>query len=156
MFHAIERIFLRVLLVWALLSMVLGIVGLQSARADAPTEGQQFLGAFSMQFLIWGAIDAALAGLGLRGVARREASALPVDDEFRRRDRAIGVLRFNAKLDVLWIAIGAALLLLAIPFPGGRGPLLGHGLGVILQGGFLIVFDLVFARRLAAVRDAPV
>lgn len=152
MFQTIERIFLRLLLGWALLSMTLGGIGLVgSSVSSTPRAGHAFLGALSLQFLIWGAINAALSGVALRGVARREAHPLPTDQELAQRERTIRILSLNIKLDLLWITIGVALLLLALVFPESMASLLGHGLGVVLQGGFLLLFDRLFARRLRGV-----
>jgi hypothetical protein len=153
-FQSIERIFLRLLLGWALLSIALGGVGLVGSSVSSdPQAGHAFLGAMGLQFLIWGAINAALAGLALRGVARRETRPLPWEDERAQRDRSVRILSLNAKLDLLWIAIGVALLLCAIPFANHAPTLLGHGVGVVLQGGFLLIFDRLFARRLRSVID---
>lgn len=154
MFSLIERIFLRLLLFWALASMVVGVVAVLPAwgKSDPPA-GEVFAAALGAQFFIWGAIDAGLAGLGLRSVARAEATPHARDQELRRRDKVIRILQFNVKLDVLWVSIGVLLLVLAWIYPGGRASLLGHGTGVILQGGFLLIFDHLFARRLQAVRD---
>lgn len=152
MFLVIERLFLRLLIGWALLSIALGGVGLVvGALGEARSGGEAFLGALSLQFLVWGLINATLAGLGLRQVARREDVPLPVENELARRERAVRVLRLNAGLDLLWLSIGVALLLLAWPLREQAATLVGHGVGVVLQGGFLLVFDRLFARRLRSV-----
>jgi hypothetical protein len=151
----VERLFLRMLLVWGLLGIASGAAAMVPAWGKAdPTAGEKFIAAVGSQFFIWGAIDALLAGLGLRGVGGRERKPLPVDEESLRREKARRTLRFNAKLDWVWIGGGVLLILLAVPFPGGAASLIGHGVGVIAQGGFLLLFDHLFARRLGAVIDA--
>lgn len=149
MFHTVERIFLRMLLGWALLSMVLGGIGLLAhAVGSGTSRGEAFLGALALQFLAWGAINAALAGWALRQLARRERAPLPAERQLAERERSIRVLRLNAGLDLLWLAIGVALLLLPALLPDHAATLVGHGVGVVLQGGFLLLFDRLFARRL--------
>ncbi|HMO27502.1 MAG TPA: hypothetical protein PKB10_14675 [Tepidisphaeraceae bacterium] len=154
MFRLIERIFLRLLLFWALASMIVGVLAVLPAwgKPDPPA-GEVFAAALGVQFFIWGAIDAALAGFGLRNVARSEATPHSFDQELRRRDKIIRILRFNARLNIGWVSLGAILLLFAWFYPGARASLLGHGTGVVLQGGFLLIYDPLFARRLSAVRD---
>jgi hypothetical protein len=59
----------------------------------------------------------------------------------RRRLRRL--LRLNAVLDVGYVAVGVGLLLAWRTEAG-----VGHGWGVVVQGGFLLVFDAVHAWRL--------
>lgn len=94
--------------------------------------------AFGLQCLIWGAIDGVIALIGAFDLRRRRAAGEPLDlaatRAFGRRLRRL--LRLNAGLDVVYVAVGLALLALWRTPEG-----LGHGLGVVVQGGFLLVFD---------------
>jgi hypothetical protein len=157
-FHWIERIFLRLLVVWGLFGMVSGAALVWPAWGVAePKPGEAFAAAMGVQFFIWGAIDAALAGFGLRGIAKRELKPGPDADERARREKAVRFVRLNTKLDVGYVLIGVGLLVWAAfaATANGRAVLLGHGAGVIVQGGFLLLFDYLFARRLAAAVDSP-
>ena len=91
------------------------------------------------QFALWGAIDGAIAALGERDRRRRLARGEGMDADATRAfaARLRRLLRINAAVDVGYVAVGVALVL-AWRTPAG----LGHGLGVILQGGFLLAFDV--------------
>lgn len=85
---------------------------------------------FGLQQFVWGAIDGGLALWGLDTLPGRARKPL---DEGAERAALQRLLALNAGLDVGYLALGAAL---------AREPaLLGHGLGVIVQGGFLLAFD---------------
>ncbi len=107
--------------------------------------GAPFWRAVGVQFLVWGAIDGAIAGAGWRDRRRLARSGVDRDqaDSERHRRRLRRLLLVNVGLDVLYLAIGTALL------GFDAGPVrAGHGVGVIVQGGFLFVFDAWHAARL--------
>ena len=123
---------------WAVASVVVGAALL--ALASDPTAR-----ALGLQFVVWGAIDGAIAVAGAVALRRAHARGAPADPERaapeRRRLRRL--LWVNAGLDVVYVLAGLLLLLLWRTPEG-----LGHGLGVLVQGGFLLAFDAVHARRL--------
>lgn len=131
------RVVGRQLAGWALASMAAGalliVVAGGTAEATAAT-----LRALAVQFIVWGAIDGAIAAFGERDrrrrVARGEADDAGATAAFGARLRRL--LRINAGLDVVYLLVGVSLLL-AWRTPEG----LGHGLGVVIQGGFLLGFD---------------
>ncbi len=105
-----------------------------------------WLAAIGWQFAIWGAIDLIFALLGLRQCRRADQDLLDDQAEATQLTKS---LRFNGKLNVLWVVIGLALFV-----PGamlGNASLIGHGVGVLLQGGFLLGFDRAFLAKLSAV-----
>lgn len=118
------------------------VLGLPLALLGGP-----FLRGFGVQFLIWGAIDTAIAIGGrvdLRRARRRTGADAPEVRAARRR-RLTRLLRINAGLDLLYVGAGVLVLLLV------DGPTAtGHGVGVIVQGGFLLGFDAWHARTSAA------
>lgn len=133
---------LRALGAWSLASMAVG--GAMWAAAGDRTA----LRSFGRQNLGWGAIDAAIAGVGVvkrRRGARTDAAAL-------RR-----ILLFNTALDVGYVAFGT--LLIAARGRIGDRPwyspeqALGDGAGIIVQGGFLLVLDASQAARLKPTSD---
>jgi len=129
--------------VWASLSIVVG--GLLFAL------GGPFGRAVGIQFVIWGAVDLAIAGMGQRDRRRKLRAGAAEDARATRAEarRLRRLLWINAGLDVLYVAVGAGLVAF------GPGPVVdGHGLGVLVQGGFLLVFDVAHAATLSP-PDAP-
>ncbi|MGB7983312.1 MAG: hypothetical protein WCF36_21225 [Candidatus Nanopelagicales bacterium] len=109
--------------------------GLLAAMSDRPT-----LRAFGQQNAMWGAINLAIAGVGVWRGRAHPAQA----DSLRR------TLLINAGLDVGYISVGGHIAYHRVAF-GGRLPpeaAQGHGLGVLVQGSGLLVLDLFYARRL--------
>lgn len=123
---------------WAVASVVVG--GALMVLADGAAAR-----AFGLQCLVWGAIDGAIAIAGALALRRAHARGAVADPERaapeRRRLRRL--LWVNAGLDVGYVAAAIAILALWRTPTG-----LGHGLGVLVQGGFLLAFDVVHARRL--------
>jgi len=121
----------RRLLTWALASVLIGVVLLVA--------GDDFWRGFGLQAALWGLIDALIALVALRS-ARRDGTA----GEDARATRIRRILWLNAGLDLAYIAIGAGLVAIA----GDANPFLaGNGWGIAVQGGFLLVFDVVHAMR---------
>ncbi|MDZ7707047.1 MAG: hypothetical protein U5J97_03960 [Trueperaceae bacterium] len=122
---------------WAAMSLATG--------ALLAVGGTPFWRGVGVQFLVWGAIDGAIAAAGWRDRRRAARSGLdrdPIGSEHRRQ-RLHRLLLVNVGLDVVYLAIGAALL------GFDAGPVrAGHGVGVIVQGGFLLLFDAWHAARL--------
>lgn len=121
----------RRLLTWALASVLVGVVLLVT--------GDDFWRGFGLQAALWGLIDALIALVALRS-ARGDSAPGEVDQATRIRR----ILWLNAGLDLAYIAIGAGLVAIARdanPF------LAGNGWGIAVQGGFLLVFDVVHAMR---------
>ena len=92
----------------------------------------------------WGAVNLALAGAGY--LAARRAARAPQSDRagaVRQQLRTENLYLFNAGLDVAYVATGLYLL------EKGRNPTAsgpadrwrGYGQSLLLQGGFLLLFD---------------
>ena len=124
---------------WGLASVALGAaLLLMGPLAWLPAEVVPVARGFGIQCLVWGAIDGAIALLGMRDLRRRRAAGEHTEaggsHAFAARLRKL--LRLNAGLDVVYVLAGLALVLLWRTPEG-----LGHGLGVMVQGGFLLAFD---------------
>lgn len=124
---------------WAFASVALGAALLLAWQlAWLPDAVVPVARGFAIQCLVWGAIDGAIALLGTRDLRRRRAAGEHTDaggsHAFAARLRKL--LRLNAGLDVVYVLAGVALVLLWRTPEG-----LGHGLGVMVQGGFLLAFD---------------
>ena len=125
----------RHLLLWSALSVVVGILLLF---------GVPFRRGVGLQALVWGAIDAAIAGFGWAQLRRkREKLDANAPQTLTREARNLRrLLVINAGLDVLYVGGGVlALLVFATEFAQG------NGIGIIVQGGFLLLFDTFYALR---------
>jgi len=124
---------------WSALSVAVGAAGLAGHAAGAwPAAWAPVVVGFSIQCLLWGAIDGAIAALGARDRRRRMAAAGATDTDAGAAfgARLLRLLRLNAGLDVVYVVAGIAVLSLWRTPEG-----VGHGLGVIVQGAFLLLFD---------------
>ncbi len=140
-----QEILLSHLLAWSRLSLV---GGLSLLRAEAFWRG------IGLQAIGWGLIDEAIAMIGHWSVYRRRA-ALPdpaapavLAQESRKLRR---LLWLNAGLDVLYMLGGLTLVRTRGATDRGWR---GHGWGIIIQGGFLFLFDLYHALLLAEEEQA--
>jgi esterase/lipase len=126
----------RRLLLWSAVSIAAGVILLLA--------GDAFCRGFGLQAVVWGAIDAGIALFGRRGSEKRQASARPGPETTQREGRHLRrLLWINTGLDVLYVMVGLGLVYTL----GGRNPsLAGTGWGIVLQGGFLFLFDLLHAR----------
>ncbi|WP_046242336.1 DUF6992 family protein [Hymenobacter terrenus] len=115
---------------------------LVSGIATSQTEGSAHY--LHQMNLGWGAVNLVLAGTGY--LAARRAARQPVADRagnVRHQLRTENLYLFNAGLDVAYMATGLYLL------EKGRNPTAsgssdrwrGYGQSLLLQGGFLLLFD---------------
>lgn len=125
-----QRLISRRLIQWALFSF--GVGALLSG-------GRRFWRGVGVQFVGWALVNLGIAWFGLRASENRRA-ALPdplapavVEREAHNLRRLLWI---NSALDLLYISGGRWLIR-----RGSRGT----GVGIILQGAFLFVFDLLHA-----------
>ncbi len=125
----------RHLLVWSALS----IIGGSFLLFLAP-----FWRGVGVQGLVWGAIDAAIAGFGLTQLRRkRRRPDANTSETLLREARSLRrTLLINAGLDVLYV-VGGVIVLTNLTTEFARG----NGVGIIVQGGSLLVFDTFYAFR---------
>jgi hypothetical protein len=131
------------LLRWGLINIILGVV-LQRHR-DPLWKG---IGAQSAG---WGLIDALIALIGGISMQNKIASLPnPGDEQAQQKEKSSlkMILWINAGLDVLYVLGGAWVA----RRDKGDGVLRGHGLGIMLQGSFLFVFDFLHALFIEDVR----
>ncbi|MBC8161270.1 MAG: hypothetical protein H7Z42_08625 [Roseiflexaceae bacterium] len=127
-FFFFQRLVGWALLVWGVSNIGLGVASLFGR--------QPFLRQFGLQALSWGAINAVIAVFGLRGALKSLAQG---DDPAASGGRFRVVVAVNALLDLGYLAGGTAALRSARGKPGRAGT----GVGIIVQGLFLLIFDLV-------------
>lgn len=127
----LQTTLLRRLLLWGAASFLAGLVLLLL--------GDAFWHGFGLQAIGWGLIDGLIALAGLLG-NRRRINPTSEEQALRRFRR---VLLINAGLDLLYIAGGLALVL---TLGASDGAARGHGWGIVVQGAFLLFFDLGHTR----------
>jgi hypothetical protein len=113
------------LLVWAIPWMGASVLGLWLSSTDSQKGFWGMSGA-------WGFVNGAIALIGLLGAETNDYAALRT------------TLWINAGLDVLYVASG--LYLLSRPEETWRG----GGVAILVQGGFLLVFDILHALLIPA------
>jgi len=95
--------------------------------------------------LAWGLVDAALAAVTLRALAT-DYMRFATDRAFQVNQ--IKVIGLNIFLDVLYVLGGLALLKVNVQKRSARRQ--GYGRSIVVQGGFLLVFDLILFGLLRA------
>jgi hypothetical protein len=125
------------LLAWGAANTVAG-AGMARSRSIAVRRAGQ-------QACIWGLIDLVLAVNGRRG-ARRQAITADATATSAAAARFRMILAVNGLLDIGYVAGGAGLAIRAARRPDQRGT----GLGIALQGLFLLVYDSVLLRGTAS------
>ncbi len=125
----------RRLLLWSALSIIAG--------SGLLIFGGPFWRGFGVQALAWGAIDAAIALFGQLSARKRRDAGTGGSETFEREARNLRQLLWvNTGLDVLYVTGGLVLVYTL----GAQNPFMaGSGWGVIVQGGFLFLFDLLHA-----------
>ncbi len=137
-----ERALARTTVVWGLLSAAVG-VGVAAKTRDP------WWRSFGLQTAGWGAVDVAIAVVGLR-LQHRRMRRLPDADAAGHREaeriKLRRILVVNAAADVGYVALGTALT------RDSRARVAGAGAAIVVQGAFLLVHDSVHAAGAAPVR----
>ena len=137
-FYHYQQRRLSILLGWGVGSVVVGS-SMQLIRQD-------FWKQFGLQALAWGAIDAALALVGIRSARnkerRYEQKELGDADEKKEARTIRRILLINAGLDGLYILSGSWVIWRF----QARSDRRGMGVGILLQGVWLLLFDALLAR----------
>ena len=110
----------KTLLTWSVLSITSGILLYLTPFL--------FIQGVGLQAIIWGIIDAVIALFTLYKQSKQDL------------DKISMVLRINVGLDIIYQIIGFLLLV----FLWQDLFIAGNGLGVIIQGAFLLVLDLYY------------
>lgn len=139
---AVEKTLTTTLVGWAAASVAVGVpLALLGKKTDNPS-----LHEFGRQTAAWGAVDAAIAGIGLLSQRRRGALAPKQAEGQMRKLRTL--LAVNAVADVGYMAGGIAIV--GRSRRGQRSLRMGVGDGVafVMQGAFLFILDVSQAMRL--------
>ncbi len=126
-----------ILLGWSVGSVVAGALWLRSAGKFWRGLGSQFLG--------WGAIDGLIAGFALRGAAksaaRLESGTITLAEHQRQWLQFERFIWLNVLLDVGYVLGGVWLKRSSSHDPQRQG----MGWGIAIQGGFLLIWDILLA-----------
>lgn len=123
----------RRLLLWSGLSIIAGLLILLSP--------EPFWRGFASQYIGWGVIDAIIAVVGRLATKKKHKALAPEALDAASLKEAASlrrILAINTGLDVLYVLGGLAVIYFMTE-PVWRGV----GWGIVVQGGFLFVFDLV-------------
>lgn len=117
---------------WATLNILTGSFGFYSSENDRKY--------FHQMNAAWNLVNLGIAGFGYRGASTIDANqsySAALDDVHNFEK----ILLINAGLDILYIGTGAWLWKNGVSTNSERK--IGYGRSIILQGGFLLAFDLV-------------
>ncbi len=135
-FYQYQRKRTLILLAWGLGNVLGGVGGLLTKN--------KFWRQFWLQALSWGAIDAGLAGFGLFSQAKKLENYSPTQAQEAIVRKDINsfhkILFINIFLDVGYVLSGLAIRRWGKS--SGRDDRQGIGVGFIVQGLFLFVYDL--------------
>ena len=101
----------------------------------------------------WNLINIGISSLGHYSVYRNSQKNWTISELNLRKKRLERALIFNVALDIIYLASGALLKYTANPNDTVNYPSFqGGGNSLILQGGFLLIFDSYYLRRLKKIK----
>ena len=134
----------RRLLIWSISSVLITVPMFFSASP--------FLRGLAIQFLAWGVVDGAIAIFGARMSANKQKN-LQQDEtgevETKEAHWLSRILWVNTGLDMVYVLGG---IWLFQTWGTDSSLWRGHGVGIVIQGGFLFLFDLYHAFALRNLR----
>jgi len=97
---------------------------------------------FHQMNVMWGGINLAIAGLGYWGAGREKIDNPTIASVLKHQNKSEKTFLINTGLDVLYIGGGLAMNKLS---DNQKNPakFKGYGNSIMLQGGFLLVFDAI-------------
>ena len=117
---------------WAVSNLFIGGIGM--------TQTSGTMKYFHQMNAAWNTVNLAIAGFGYYGL-RNQSTGIGLSETITEFHNFEKILLFNAGLDVGYMAIGAFLWERGLRKDSTR--MVGYGQSMILQGGFLFVFDAV-------------
>ena len=98
---------------------------------------------FNQMNIYWNITNIGIATLGYFGAKRNRSMKLGPVTTFEKQKAAEKVYLFNSGLDIGYMATGLFLSEFSNRVDKGQDVLKGFGYSMIMQGGFLLIFDLV-------------
>jgi len=129
---------------WAIANIATGAYGWATFSND-----KQY---FSQMNLMWNVVNLSIAGFALYNNSQLDFLNMTTDELLSNHLKTEKVLLINSALDVGYIGTGFLLRYLSKSANKYPDLLRGYGNSLILQGGFLLVFDLVLYQVLKTQR----
>lgn len=120
---------------WALVNMATGAYGWSNSSGSNKY--------FHQMNLFWNVVNISIAGFALVNNYHTDYLAMGPDELMDRHLKIERLYLINAGLDILYIGTGAWLTYLSKSREKNRDLLKGYGNSIMLQGGFLFIFDAV-------------
>lgn len=120
---------------WAIVNMSTGIYGWSKYSGDRKY--------FSQMNFFWNTVNISIATISLYNNFSPDASILTDAEIIKKHTKLENIYLINAGLDVIYMGSGAFLRHLSVKNEKNTDLLKGYGNSLILQGGFLFVFDLI-------------
>lgn len=117
---------------WAVSNMIVGGIGMTKTSGTTKY--------FHQMNAVWNTINLTIAGFGYYGL-RNQSAEMSLSETISEFHSFEKILLFNVGLDVGYMALGAFLWERGLRKESNR--LTGYGQSLVLQGGFLFVFDTV-------------
>jgi len=93
--------------------------------------------------LFWNTVNLAIAGFGLAGTFSTDILTMTHPEMLEKHLKSERLFLINAGLDILYIGGGLYMKHLSSRKEKNKDLLSGYGKSIMLQGGFLLVFDTV-------------
>ena len=135
------------LVTWAVGNIAVGVVGNIVADDDQTR-------AFHQGNWGWNIVNLVIGGIGLYNAFKEDPSALTVQQTYEKKRGARLAFAINSALDCIYMATGAWLWERGIRTD--EPIMTGWGQALVLQGGFLLVYDLVMWGLTFNIPDIPV
>lgn len=117
---------------WGIANLSTGAIGWSGSTGN---ESRYF---FQMNF-IWGAVDFGTALISYAGLQKTRNKKLTAAETLKEQQKVEKIFLINGGLDIAYIGTG---LYLKIVGDSRNSPIMkGYGSSVLLQGGFLLLFD---------------
>jgi hypothetical protein len=120
---------------WAIANIAGGGIGWANSKGSSMY--------FHQMNLFWNTVNLGIAGFALYGNLNSDISGLTDSTMMQKHIKTETLYLINAGVDVLYIGTGFFLKYLSTNNLKRQEMLFGYGNSVIVQGGFLLVFDLI-------------
>lgn len=120
---------------WAVANIAGGAIGWANSTGSAKY--------FHQMNLFWNTVNLGIAGFALFNSFNTDILMLSPEEMLLKHTKTENLYLINAGLDVLYVGTGFLLKRLSVNNLKKQDLLKGYGNSIILQGGFLMIFDLI-------------